>query len=157
MEYAAWLRVRAVSRRVAYRRDRASCNRTKSRREVRPLLSGARPPRPWKSPPRRTARAPSRSARAPADYHPPGAVLRFCARSNSSRAPRCSLSPVEISAFPASLFPQHDVRDLHSLIEGLAHVVDREGRGGYADQRFHFHACLGGGGHCGSYFYAILA
>src|SRR5216684_893777 len=157
MECAAWTRARAVSRRVACHPARASCNRTKSHREARPLLSGARRHRPWRFPPRRTAQAPSRSNRAPVDYPPPAAILFFCALPCLSRASWRSLSPVEVSALPAGLFHENDVRDFHTFVEGFAHIVDREGRGGYGDQCFHFHACLGSRGHRGLHFYAILA
>src|SRR6266851_2888641 len=151
------IRARAVSRRVACRPVRASCNRRESRRGVRRRPSEARPRRPWRSPPRRTARAPSRSSREPAGYLPPAAALRSCCLPCSSPAPLRSLSPMEIPALPPGLLDQNDVRDFHPFIEGFAHVVDCEGRGGNGDQGFHLHARLGGGGHCGSYFHAILA
>src|SRR6266851_9319241 len=151
------IRARAVSRRVACRPGRASCNRTESHRAVRPRPSGARLHRSWRSPPRRTARAPSRSTREPAGYLPPAAALWSCCLPCSSRAPLRSLTPMEIPALPPGLLDQNDVRDFHPFIEGFAHVVDCEGRGGNGDQGFHLHARLGGGGHCGSYFHAILA
>src|SRR5713226_9834640 len=151
------IRARAVSRRVACRPGRASCNRTESHRAVRPRPSGARLHRPWRSPPRRTARAPSRSTREPAGYLPPAAALWSCCLPCSSRAPLRSRPPMEIPALPPGLLDQNDVRDFHPFIEGFAHVVDCEGRGGNGDQGFHFHARLGGGGHCGKYFNAILA
>src|SRR6266852_1815583 len=157
MEYAGSTRARAVSQTVASRPVRALCNRRGSRPAVRPQPSGARPPRPWRSRPGRMARVPSRSTRAPADYRPPATILRFCALPNSSPAPLHSLPPMEISAFPAGLLGENDVRDFHTFIKGFAHVVDCEGRSGNGDQGFHFHAGLGGRGHCGSYFHAILA
>src|SRR5216684_8699382 len=151
------IRAHAVSRRVVCRPGRASCNRTESHREVRPRPSGARLHRPWRSPPHRTARAPSRSTREPAGYLPPAAALWSCCLPCSSRAPLRSLTPMEIPALPPGLLDQNDVRDFHPFIEGFAHVVDCEGRGGNGDQGFHFHARLGGRGHRGSYFHAILA
>src|SRR5229473_1421734 len=151
------IRARAVSRRVACRPGRASCNRTESHRAVRLRPSGARLHRPWMSPPHRTALAPSRLNREPAGYHPPGAALWSCCLPCSSRAPLRSRPPTEIPALPAGLLDENDVRDFHPFIEGFAHVVDCEGRGGNGDQGFHLHARLGGGGHCGSYFHAILA
>jgi hypothetical protein len=63
----------------------------------------------------------------------------------------------EIPALPAGLFGKHNVRDFHPFIEGFTHVVDREGRSGNSYQRFHFHARLGGRGHRGLHFHAILA
>src|SRR6266550_669330 len=157
MECAASTRVHAVFQRVACRPGRASCNRRESHRGVRRRPSRARPRRPWKSPPHRTVQAPSRSTRALAGYHPPGAAGLFCAPSCSSRPPLGSLPPTEVPALPAGLLGENDVRDFHPFIEGFAHVVDCEGRGGNGDQGFHFHARLGGRSHGGSYFHAILA
>jgi len=62
----------------------------------------------------------------------------------SSRAPLHSLSPMEVSTLPPGLGGENDVRDFHPFIEGFAHIVDCEGRGGNGDQGFHFHARLGG-------------
>src|SRR5713226_9690812 len=157
MECAASTPARAVFRRVACRPGRAFCNRRESHRAVRRRPSGAHPHRPWRSPLRRMDQAPSRSTRAPADYPPPGAVSRSCWLPCSSCAPPRRLSPMEISALSTRLLGEYDTRDFHRFIEGFAHVVHSEGCGGNGDQGFHFHAGLGGGGHCGSYFYAILA
>src|SRR5712664_289707 len=157
MECAASTRARAVFRRAVCRPARAFCNRRESHRAARRPPSGARPRRPWKSPPRRPVQAPSRSARAPAGCHPPAAALPFCAMPCSSRAPRRSLSPMEIPALPPGLLGENGILDFHTFVEGFAHVVDCEGRGGNGDQGFHFHARLGGRGHRGSHFPAILA
>src|SRR5260370_6210806 len=157
MECCSSTRARAVFRRAVCRPAQAFCNRRESHQAARRLLSAARPRRPWKSPPRRPVQRLSRSARAPAGYHPPPAVLPFCAMPCSSRAPRRSLLPMEVPALPPGLLGENDVRDFHPFIEGFAHVVDCEGRGGNGDQGFHFHARLGGSGHRGSYFHAILA
>src|SRR6266851_9495349 len=157
MECAAPTRARAVFRRAVCRPARAFCNRRESHQAVRRLLSATRPRRPWKSPPRRPVQAPSRSARAPEGCHPPAAALPFCAMPCSSRAPRRSLLPMEVPALPPGFLGENDVRDFHPFIEGFAHVVDCEGRGGNCDQGFHFHARLGGRGHRGSHFHAILA
>src|SRR5882762_7578334 len=144
MECAASTPARAVFQRAACRPGRAFCNRRESRRAARRRLSAARPRRPWRSPPRKPLQAPSRSIRAPAGYHPQATALPFCALPYSSRAPLWSLPPMEVPALPAGLLGENDVRDFHPLIEGFAHVVDCEGRGGNGDQGFHFHARLGG-------------
>src|SRR5216683_5995433 len=157
MECAASTRARAVFRRAVCRPARAFCNRRESHQAVRRLLSATRPRRPWKSPPRRPVQAPSRSARAPEGCHPPAAALPFCAMPCSSRAPRRSLLPMVVSTLPPGLLGENDIRDFHPFIEGFAHVVDCEGRSGNGDQGLHLHARLGGRGHCGSNFHAILA
>src|SRR5229473_5750259 len=64
---------------------------------------------------------------------------------------------MEVSTLPPGLLGENDIRDFHPFIEGFAHVVDCEGRGGNGDQGLHLHARLGGRGHCGSNFHAILA
>src|SRR6266704_3509469 len=121
------IRALAVSRRVACRPGRASCNRRESRREAYPLPSAARLPHPWKPPQRRTAQVPSRSNRALAGYRPPAAILWFCAQPWSSRAPLGRHPPAEVSALATRLFDKNNVRDFHPFIEGFTHVVDREG------------------------------
>jgi hypothetical protein len=64
---------------------------------------------------------------------------------------------MKIPTFPAGLFGEHNVSNLHPFIEGFAHVVNREGRGGNGNQGFHFDTRLGSRGDRGSYFHAILA
>src|SRR6266853_169559 len=157
MEYAGLTRGHAASRKAACHPSPASCNRRESRPEAHPRLSAARLLRPWTPPPRRNAQVPSRSNRAPVGYRRPAAALSFCGPPSSSRPPPGSLPPTEVPALPAGLLGENDVRDFHPFIEGFAHVVDCEGRGGNGDQGFHFHARLGGRGHGGSYFHAILA
>ena len=63
----------------------------------------------------------------------------------------------EIAALPASFFDENDAGDFDGLIQGFAHVVDREGCGGNGDQGFHFHAGLGGRRYRRLKFNAILA
>src|SRR6267154_2064261 len=157
MECASWILGPAVFRRAACRPIQASCNRKESRPEVHPRLSEARRPRPWTPPPGRNAQAPSQSNRAPAGYRLPAVALPFCSPPNSSPAPLRSLPPIEVPALPTGLLDENNVRDFHPFIEGFAHIVDCEGRGANGDQGFHFHASLGGRGHGGSYFHAILA
>src|SRR5438552_2686868 len=157
MECGVLPHAREVSRRVACHPGRASCNRRESRREAYPQPLRARLPRLWKPPPRRTGQAPLRSDRAPADYRPQAAILCFYAQPWSSGAPFGRHLPTEIPALAARLFDENNVRDFHPFIEGFAHVVDREGRCGNRYQGFHFHARLGGRGHCGLHFHAILA
>src|SRR6266850_658134 len=157
MECAGLTRGHAASRKAACRPIPASCNRRESRPEVHPRLSAARLLRPWTPPPRRNAQVPSRSNRAPVGYRRPAAALSFCAPPNSSPSPLRRLPPMEVPALTAGLLGENDVRDFHSFIEGFAHVVNCEGRGGNGDQGFHFHARLGSRGHCGLHFHAILA
>ena len=63
----------------------------------------------------------------------------------------------EITTFAALFLDKHDAGDFDALIQGFAHVVNREGCGGDGDQRFHFHARLGGRRHSRLEFNAILA
>src|SRR6266850_6300350 len=113
--------------------------------------------RPWKSQPRRKVPALSRSVRAPADCPPPAATLRIFRLPHSFSALRRSSLSMEIPVLSAGLADENDVRDFHPLIEGFAHVVDREGCGGNGYQGFHLHARLGGRRHTGMQFHAILA
>src|SRR5260221_14730261 len=62
-----------------------------------------------------------------------------------------------IAAFSTRFFQQVDVRDFNSLIECLAHVVNRESGTGDRDQRFHLHACLRRGGGPGLELYSMFA
>jgi hypothetical protein len=63
----------------------------------------------------------------------------------------------EIAGLPASFFDENDASDFDALIQGFAHVVNREGCGGNGDQGFHLHTGLSGRRHRRLKLNAILA
>ena len=57
-----------------------------------------------------------------------------------------SLLDLVVPALAAGFLQQADVFDAHVLLDGLAHVVDGQGRHGHGRQGLHFHACHAGTG-----------
>src|SRR5580765_179802 len=64
---------------------------------------------------------------------------------------------MKITTLSAPFFEQKELRDLNTLVQRFAHVVNREGGGSGGDQGFHLDAGLGGGGHLSANLHAIFA